>query len=248
MSWLNVKLLGGVDLLTPIQRITVTQSILNELLNSIKSGMWKNGEKLPSETELAVSFQAGRNSVREAIKTLNSMGVLDSKPGHGTFLSENALKNLLTADLITNGFTEASFEEIAEVRNLIEAQSAYWAALRASDGDLQEIGSLLDKSISIRKSALSELNDLHMNFHILTVRIAGNSLLLKLYRTLCAEAEIQRKEFDLLSDKDQRSLILDQEMIMKCIIEKKPTEARTAMERHVEKGVFMLKKLFSVLH
>ena len=102
-------------------------------------GLWKPGERMPSENELADSFSVSRNSVREAIKTLNNMNILESRPGQGTFLSKDAIRYILSSELIEDGYRDATLFEITEIRALLEAQSAYWAAERATDAEMEEL-------------------------------------------------------------------------------------------------------------
>lgn len=126
-----------------ISRVTLTQSISDQMLKLIKDGTWKPGDKIPSENELASSFSVSRNSIREAVKILNKMNVLTSCPGQGTFLAQDAVSRILSLEVIDIGYKNASVEEIYEIRTLLESQSAYWAALRVTDDDIDELNDLL---------------------------------------------------------------------------------------------------------
>lgn len=99
---------GEITLLRPVMRKTLSQTILCEIITAIKMGLWKPGERMPSENELADSFSVSRNSVREAIKTLNNMNILESRPGQGTFLSKDAIRYILSSELIEDGYRDAT--------------------------------------------------------------------------------------------------------------------------------------------
>ena len=72
------------------------------------------------------------------------MNILESRPGQGTFLSKDAIRYILSAELIEDGYRDASLFEITEIRALLEAQSAYWAAERATDEDMEELKNIAE--------------------------------------------------------------------------------------------------------
>ena len=68
--------------------------LLDAITELVENGSWKPGDKLPNEIELAASFNVSRNIMREAMKILNNFGVLESKAGIGTFVTEGAQANI----------------------------------------------------------------------------------------------------------------------------------------------------------
>ena len=75
--------------LKPLNREPISASILNMITESILSGRLKPGDKLPTELELSNKLNVSRNSVREAIKMLSSLGVIEVKRGAGTFITQS---------------------------------------------------------------------------------------------------------------------------------------------------------------
>lgn len=228
-------------MLKPLPRITLSQAIIEEIILTIKKGYWQLGEKIPSEQELATSFSVGRNSIREAIKALNNMRVLDSQPGKGTFISCNAMRHILSNELINKGYQNATLNEIIEIRNLLESQSAYWAAERATEADLAKLREIL---VISKKSDddLALLNEVHERFHDVLIQLAGNSLVLRLLSSIEAEIDAQRSAFDHMSTVDISCLIKDQEEVIHFILDRKPKEARDSMAKHIEKGYSLIKR------
>ena len=74
---------------------SVVQSVINRLTDAIKNGELKPGDKMPSEIELAESLGVARSSVREAIKILSYLGVLESKRAEGTFVCEGFSESMI---------------------------------------------------------------------------------------------------------------------------------------------------------
>ena len=176
-------------MLGPVSKKTISQTILREMMKAIKSGMWEPGTKIPSEKELAETFSVSRNSVREAIKTLNNMNILESRPGQGTFLSKDAIRYILSSELIDEGYRDATLTEITEIRALLEAQSAYWAAARATDEELEELKEILVQAKKSMSGTMQEQDSVHFLFHETIVKLAKNSFVKRLLSERVDESE-----------------------------------------------------------
>lgn len=83
------------SLMTPIKNESLVQRVINRIVDAIVSGEYKPGDRLPTEIELASTFQVSRNTVREAIRTLISYGVVEIRRPEGTFVSEGGSGNML---------------------------------------------------------------------------------------------------------------------------------------------------------
>ena len=70
-----------------LSKMNVEEAVYTELLREIKDGIWKNGDKLPSETELCRKMQVSRSSVRSAIQRLRALGVVEVIHGKGTYVA-----------------------------------------------------------------------------------------------------------------------------------------------------------------
>lgn len=224
-----------------ISRVTLTQSILDEMLKLIKDGAWEPGGKIPSENELASAFSVSRNSIREAVKILNNMNVLTSCPGQGTFLAEDAISRILSLEVIDIGYRNASVMGIYEIRTLLESQSAYWAALRVTEGDIGELNELLRMSRCAESCDIAEQNRIHYLFHDTVIRMSKNSLLLHMLSSIKAEIDAHHASFDNLPPADITNLINDQEKVITAILNKRPEEARLAMISHLESAMRLIK-------
>lgn len=231
-------------LLEPIARFTLSQSILAKLIKAIKEGVWQPGSRIPNEKELASIFSVSRNSIREAVKTLNNMGILESRPGQGTFLAAEAFRRILNSELIEDGYDNATFFEITEIRTLLESQSVFWAAKRATDEELEELKEILRQSKDTVEGDLEQQDRIHFAFHEAVVRLSKNSLTIRLLSSIRAEIEAHRAKFEEVPELDQIDLIKDQEEIIKLIINREPEKARQAMEKHLNKGMLLLVPLF----
>ncbi|MGB5746958.1 MAG: GntR family transcriptional regulator, partial [Desulfobacterales bacterium] len=96
------------DSLKSIKRKPISAEILHMITDNILAGNLKPGDKLPTEFELAESLGVGRNSVREAIKILHSMGVIEVKMGAGTFITRSMNGSILEPLILSLAFEQGT--------------------------------------------------------------------------------------------------------------------------------------------
>ena len=113
--------------------------ILSQLEQMIIEGSLVAGQKLPPERELAAQFEVSRPSLREAIQKLEAKGLVTRKQGGGTFVAENLLSGLSDPlfDLMAKSH-ESQFD-LLEFRYGMEGMSAYYAAMRGTETDFEQI-------------------------------------------------------------------------------------------------------------
>jgi len=218
--------------LTPVTRTTLTADICREMVSHLIRGDWTAGERIPTEKELCMQLGVGRASLREAMKALEIMGMIETRLGDGTFVchrSEFLSRPLLWA--ITGSSTSDS-RELVEARRLIEVALAAFAAERATAENLKEIGKYLDEmELSLDNAAMFQEADI--NFHLAIALAAHNRILhnaLQLTRNL-----MQRWIGHSLSHPGVAAKALWQHKEIFLAIEKKdPERAGTAMRRHLD--------------
>jgi GntR family transcriptional repressor for pyruvate dehydrogenase complex len=166
------------DDLTPVTRTTLTADIYRKLVNHIIRGVWKPGARIPAERQLGQLLGVGRASLREALKALEIMGLIETRLGDGTYVcqrSEFLSKPLLWA--ITSSSSEAEVHELVEARKLIETELAGLAAERATAEDLKQIGVHLDR-MERSPEAESEFLQADIEFHLAIGEAAHNRILM----------------------------------------------------------------------
>jgi GntR family transcriptional regulator, transcriptional repressor for pyruvate dehydrogenase complex len=173
MSYDNSNLSRHLD---PINRTTVVDEIVERLIGLIIDEGLKPGDQLIPERELMARLEVGRSSLREAIKTLCALGVLEIKRGTGTFIGYGDT-SILTKPLSWGLFmNQGSIQQVIEARSVIEVALAGWAAERASDEEIAAIGTLLTQLESSQDEMAAYVeNDLA--FHLGIARAAHNDML-----------------------------------------------------------------------
>jgi GntR family transcriptional repressor for pyruvate dehydrogenase complex len=219
-------------ILTPVTRTTLTADICREMVSHLIRGDWTAGERIPTERELCRQLGVGRASLREAMKALEIMGMIETRLGDGTFVchrSEFLSRPLLWA---ITGSSTSDLRELVEARRLIEVELAGFAAERATAEDLKTIGNYLDQmEASLNDAAIFQEADI--NFHLAVALAAHNRILhnaLQLTRNL-----MQRWIAQSLTRQGVAAEALGHHKeIFLAIAKKNPERARVAMRQHLE--------------
>ena len=116
----------------PIFRVKLYEEVANHIQDRIRSEYWRAGDRLPAEAELAKEFDVSRSTVRETVRSLQMAGILRSKAGSGTFVTERAPMILLTRELADIMSDPDHLHDLVRARYLLEPQLAALAAQKAT--------------------------------------------------------------------------------------------------------------------
>jgi len=135
-----------------IRPVRVSDQIVNQIQCQIVDGRLEEGQRLPTENELAQQFGVSRTSVREALSILESKGIVERHKNGGTFLCRCCLEKILSAIDIVRKPDSKMFEDLYEAREIFEIKVAELACQRADKLDLMKMERTLDMmQESIRK-------------------------------------------------------------------------------------------------
>jgi GntR family transcriptional repressor for pyruvate dehydrogenase complex len=197
----------------------------------IRSGQLKAGEKLPTERELAEALGLSRPTVREAVQSLAAMNILDVRHGTGIFVSSLDLSALLAPLWFALELTEPAFDQLFEIRLMLEPFAAQLAAARASDDDL--------KAIQAAMEPLSEVG-LDLEFRVVAdielhrriIEASHNEILIGVVSSLGVLARKSRELTVELPDREQHA-VDEHKALVAAIVRRDPEGARQAMHRHL---------------
>lgn len=169
----------------PIQNERVADTIIRQIETLILRGVLSPGEQLPAERDLAKSLDVSRPSLREAIRELETRGLIIAKPGGGNFIAEIVAsafsKELL--DLFSR-HQDAVFDYL-EFRREIEADAASFAAMRATEADREIIRAKFEAMVEAHnKPDPSEEAEIDTQFHMSIVEAAHNIVMLHMMRSI----------------------------------------------------------------
>lgn len=173
---------------TPIRTKRLYEEIVEQIKQLITDGKLKPGDKLLAERELADRFQVSRASVREAIRTLEMLGVIDIRPGEGTFIRGTETDDIIRPLAMFLAVERNSLLDMFEMRRIFETATARLAAERATFEELDQIESMLEnmkERLNIQDPEKGEEFD--AAFHYAVAEATHNSLLTKLFKTVSEE-------------------------------------------------------------
>src|SRR5690606_24492374 len=163
--------------------MAVTDEAIEKIKAMIVAGELGPGDRLPPEKELAERLGLSRNSMREAVKALEVIRVLDVRRGDGTYVTSLEPHLLLEAiSFVVDMHDDDSMLEVFAVRRMLESQATGLAATLGTDDDIAELqreAERIDASVDVE--ALVEHD---IRFHREIVRMAGNAYLASLIEHL----------------------------------------------------------------
>jgi DNA-binding FadR family transcriptional regulator len=163
-------------------RSTLAADVTHELERMIVSEEWPEGTKIPSESELMASLAVSRNTVREAVRALTYLGLLEARPGDGTYVRS---VSPLACSLGTR-LKGCSLDETLEARECLERQAARLAAQRRTEEDvvaLREGFEVLSRAFD-EQASTETLIDLLWQQDRCLARAGGNQLLVELFEAI----------------------------------------------------------------
>jgi len=169
--------------IVPLTRSRIPDEIAERITRYILDQGLKAGDKLPSERDLMARFAVGRSSLREAIKTLVAIGVVQVQVGDGMFVGRGepaALTRLLSWSLLIG---EHSIREVIEARRAVEQELVGLAATRATDAEIAAIGDIL-AALQANITDANVYSRYDEEFHLTIARAARNSVLYQVLDTL----------------------------------------------------------------
>ena len=214
--------------------------LADELYDSFREMLEREfspGDRLPSEASLADRFKVSRPTVRESLARLRDDGLIESRRGSGSFLTE---RHSPATSPLTPAFREIDsfdqFRQCYEFRMAVEGEAAFLAASKASKTQIEEIATamnLLETAVESRSPGA----DLDLNLHLTIARASGNSWFLDGLQAMHGQIEvtidIARRLSLGKSEAHLRAVQNEHVAIYEAIFRRDPDAAREAMRQHL---------------
>ena len=216
----------------PVSRQKTYEIVADRLLALISSRRLGPGDAIPSERELVQLYRVGRSSIREALRMLESKGVIQSS-GNGSFtVAEfgNALNNSLDFLLSVD---EANYAELFEVRRILEGEAA---ALAASRRDEDDLGRIEAEIVAMEAGLGSEEGFItaDLRFHLTVAEASGNRLIAHLMEAIRTLLQRSLSSAYHIPGSPEGAVVLHR-LILEAIAAGRPEEARQRMQEHVSR-------------
>jgi GntR family transcriptional repressor for pyruvate dehydrogenase complex len=213
----------------PIKREPVATQVARKLVEYLLSGAVEPGTRMPSERQLAEAFGVGRSAMREAIKALSLIGLVEVRQGDGTYLRK--ADSALLPEVIEWGLLlgERRTMDLVEARQEIEIILAGLAARRRTERDIEDLTVLLGR---MERAASTAFVEADVQFHMRLAEASGNLVLRDIHASVQAllRAWIARV---LASPESRHPSYLEHVPILEAVIAGDPEAAQRAMASHM---------------
>lgn len=208
----------------------LSQSVADNILSMITiEKRFSVGDKLPNELDLSEELNVSRTTLREAIRILVALDILEIQRGKGTYVKENAFKKQQDLEQLSN--IKVNAKDLYEMRLIFEPEAAYYAALRATDSEIKritEFGKKVEKEISNHQDRTDDEHSFHKAIAQATHNEFMNKLMPILYQAISKGVYLS-----LQSDKAIEDTINDHRMIMEFLEQRNAEGAKNAMKIHI---------------
>ena len=235
-------------MLKPVSRVTLGEQVAAQLAGQISGGQWLPGDKLPSESHLCATLNIGRSTLREALKSLAFVGMVQMRPGEGTYVmdgTQRLMARVLAGDILRS---ERELHDLTEARLILETELAALAAERADPADFEALESILAE---MKRSLAGEgkpYADLDVEFHFAIAKASKNQILHELLTPMRGVLqEFITKSQELPGIK--QSAHAYHARILAVLRKRDPDKARKTMRAHLqtcEKAFSLLGKISDV--
>jgi GntR family transcriptional repressor for pyruvate dehydrogenase complex len=218
----------------------IFEEVIEQIRLQIVNGAIQPGDRLPPERTLAELIGVHRNSIREALKILEYMGVVESKPGAGTILSDSGKDILKEKVSSIIRFSPRRFLiELIELREALEPHMAALAAKRATPEDLESMQAAIH-DLKQEVSQAGELSSADERLHLAIAKATHNATFLRLTEPVMAMLSEFRERSQRIPGR-RPEVFREHERIYLAIRDRHPQAARAAMKTHLNRIRLMLK-------
>lgn len=220
---------------TAIKTTKVYEQVIEQIKEMVSNGTLKRGDKLPSERELSVQLGVSRASIREALRALEVIGLLDCRQGEGNFIKENFENSLFEPLSIMFMLNKSKPQEVFELRTIIEVETVALAAKLITDEELGELKQLID----VMKNCEGEDNEskLDKEFHFKIAKVSKNFLIETILNTISTliDSLIKDARLQILKNESNKNIIdYQHERIYNALAKRDSQEAASIMRMHME--------------
>jgi GntR family transcriptional repressor for pyruvate dehydrogenase complex len=223
--------------INPINSKRIYQSVIEQFVGLLKTGKVKPGDKLPPERTLAEQFRVSRASIREAFSAMEIIGLIEVRPGDGSFVTDLNIAPFLNAIAPLFVKSETMETELLEFRKLLELEAVELAALKASRSGLELLEDCLDRmKTAIERNDPAAGAEEDIVFHTRIFILTDNFILIKAAEcvaSLVASSVRFNREKILIDPNNARKLYQQHLLICEAIGAHQPEVAKKRMAQHL---------------
>ena len=217
-----------------VNKSNLGEQVFKQLKQQLLSNEWKQGEKIPSENDLAEAFGVSRVTVRQAIQKLTFLGLLETRLGQGSFVKQ-AKAGLYMNTIIPIAYLGAdSLTEVLEFRSKIEGVVAEMATEKITDDEIVELERCFNQ-MEVYKDDLELFAKADFEFHMILSKATKNSLFIEIFNIM--NDVLVNAMVKVVVKKGNSSGIKYHKLLLDTIKNRDPKQVRIIMDDHMKDTV-----------
>lgn len=219
-------------MLEPNKTTKVYEQVIEQIKSKIKNGEIKKGDKLPAEREMAESIGVSRASVREAIRALEVVGLIESRQGAGNYIKTNFDNSLFEPLSVMFMLQECTVREMYDLRETLELQCARLAAKNIEDNELALLTAIVDRMYIAENE--EESLELDIKLHYLIAKASRNVLLINFLEVISQLMDefIRKFRMQILHEGNKEDLLEIHENLLRALKSRDESKVYDAMKVH----------------
>ena len=162
---------------------TIVEQIIQSITDSIIRGEYKAGMKLPNEYELINEFQISRNSLREAMKILSAMGIVEIKRGDGTYVSSQMNPSMFDTVVYSMIYDLSTNSELLELRQILDEMTVRLAVDKITKEELIELyHNVEEMEQAVQKGDINRAQECDYDFHMKLIEACRNTFFIRILK------------------------------------------------------------------
>jgi GntR family transcriptional repressor for pyruvate dehydrogenase complex len=224
----------------PIRRTRVPEEIANRIRALILDGTFKPGQPLPSERTLAARLGVSRGSVRDGIRRLEILGLLQARHGLGTFPRELSVESLVTPLASVLTINQARQDDLMDVRRIFEPAVASAAAVRVTAAELAELTHIVASQRQKVRAGQATIDE-DTAFHSALARATHNLVMVSIMKTL-NDLLVESRTLTLRQPGRPLRSLRGHEAVLQAIRRRDANGAALAMRGHIDQITGLLRQ------
>ncbi len=169
------------DRLPPIGKESIVQQVVTRIIDLITNGSYKAGSKLPNEYELIKEMQISRNSLREAMKILASMGIVEIKRGDGTYVCSQINPNTFDKVVYSMIFDLSTSDELLELRQILDESTVRLVITKITQDEINALEqNIHNMRLAVSHNDTEAAEEYDYEFHMLLIEACKNTFFIRI--------------------------------------------------------------------
>lgn len=219
---------------TAVKSNRAYRQVVLQFQEQVRAGRLHPGDRLPPERELAIQFGVSRNSIREAMRELDLVGLIDSRHGEGTFVASPSAETIVKPFRAVIELSSTASDSVMEFRRAVEPGVAALAAQNITQQGADRLLTALRNFEQAVEEGRQDVREADANFHLMTGEVTGNPTVVGVHSALYSLLKDFRSNLKPSSYEPSDCAVAGHRRIFDAIVAGDREAAAVAMREHLD--------------